>query len=393
MSTQSSLAAKKTISQLYYITHIDNVPSILEKGIICHDTIIREGIRYTRIYDEEIVSNRKNRESPNGKSLWNFANVYFQATNPMLYRVTREKGVEKIAIIAVRRDILDLEGVFVSDGNAASYNSKIEPVSPSLLSVIADQIATIWWDAVDGKRKSMAECLVPEKIDPEYVQTVFVVNHDVKAEVDQKVGNSRVLVVPMPGLFFEPVRVGILTPNLRVIDGDMFFSRMQTLTISVNCVGRMGKGLASRAKYLFPDVYVYYDDLCRKHRLKLGKPFLYRRDIPLDHELVDEPSRYRGANSDTWFLLFPTKDHWRELADLPGIEKGLKWVVDNYRELSIKSLALPALGCGLGGLDWRRVGPIICKYMSKLNIPVSVYLPTEKKIPDQYIEKEFLLPE
>jgi hypothetical protein len=52
-----------------------------------------------------------------------------------------------------------------------------------------------------------------------------------------------------------------------------------------------------------------------------------------------------------WFLLFPTRRHWREKSDIGGIEKGLQWIRDNYRREGIQSLAIPALGCGLGGLD------------------------------------------
>jgi hypothetical protein len=153
----------------------------------------------------------------------------------------------------------------------------------------------------------------------------------------------------------------------------------------------MGKGLASRAKYLFPDVYVYYNDLCRKKRMELGKPALYRRDKPLAAQLADEPTTLMDTAVGTWFLLFPTKDHWRDDADLPGIKRGLQWVADNYGRLGLKSLALPALGAGLGGLEWKQVGPVICSYMSKLEIPVRVYLPAEKQIPEEYLSKEFLL--
>jgi hypothetical protein len=99
--------------------------------------------------------------------------------------------------------------------------------------------------------------------------------------------------------------------NLQVLEGDMFFSRMQTLTISVNCVGIMGKGLAARAKYLFPDVFVYYNDLCREKRMKLGKPFLYKRDYSLAAQLADEPIEVTESDSGKWFLLFFTKDHWQ----------------------------------------------------------------------------------
>ncbi|TET78476.1 DUF4433 domain-containing protein, partial [candidate division TA06 bacterium] len=58
----------------------------------------------------------------------------------------------------------------------------------------------------------------------------------------------------------------------------------------------------------------------------------------------------------------------------------------------IKSIALPALGCGLGRLEWRAVGPLMCKSLSGLDIPVQIYLPAEKEIPDELLSKDFLLP-
>jgi hypothetical protein len=387
------MATTRTISviQLYYITHRDNVPSILEKGILCHSAIVTQKVKHTQIYDEQIVSNRQSRICPDGRSLWSFANLYFQPSNPMLYRVTHQRPVEEIAVIAVRGDVVDGEGVFISDGNAASLNSKVEPVTDTELKVILKQIRTVWWDAIDGKRKSMAECLVPEHISPDHLEAIYTPSHEAADEIRQSIGSSKLPVIPQPGMFFQPTQIIELTPTLHVLEGDMFFSRTQTLTISVNCVGVMGKGLASRAKYLFPDVFVFYNDLCRKRKMKLGKPFLYRREDSLVDRLADGPGGLSDSNGGTWFLLFPTKDHWRYNADLHGIVNGLKWIVNNEHELKMKSLALPALGCGLGGLDWKEVGPIICKQMSKLSIPVRVYLPTEKEVPKQYLTKQFLL--
>jgi ssDNA thymidine ADP-ribosyltransferase, DarT len=78
------------IKSLYYITHIENLPSILERGIMSHRTIERSGVAYTKIYDGEIVNRRQNKQTPGRGSLWEYANLYFQPRNPMLYRVIHE---------------------------------------------------------------------------------------------------------------------------------------------------------------------------------------------------------------------------------------------------------------------------------------------------------------
>ena len=381
------------IKGLYYITHIDNVASILQRGILSHQRIDEEGIPYTHVYDKGIVANRRSILTPDGRSLWSFANLYFQARNPMLYRVLHEKPPGDIAVLEVQPDILN-HSDFISNGNAAHSVSDILPASEGRKAIpqIRRDTEKEWWKEEDGsKRKIMAECLVPDRVPPDFVRAVYVASYEAANKVKTMVGPSDLHVIPEPRMFFQPFRKIDLTVRLSLVNGDMFFSRMQTVTVSVNCVGVMGKGLASRAKYQFPDVYVVYQDACRSRKLRMGRPFLYKRESSFETDLADEPSTLSNANSETWFLLFATKRDWRERADLGGIEEGLVWLRDNYRSEGIKSLALPALGCGLGWLDWRDVGPLMCKALSALDIPVWIYLPTEKEIPDELLTKDFLL--
>lgn len=379
---------------LYYITHIDNIPSILKLGILSHERIEKEHIKFTPIYDAKIIANRRERQTPDGKSLWNFANLYFQPRNAMLYRVICEKPIDDIVFLAVRPDILNRQDIFISTGNAAHSASEILPATKGqkIINQIRREAEKEYWTEADGsKRKMMAECLVPDIIQTELIQAIYVANHDAATKVKTLLPQSNLPVIPEPMMFFQPFQKKELTQYLSIVEGDMFFSRMHTLTVSVNIVGIMGKGLASRAKYQFPDVYVFYQDLCRKRKLQMGKPFLYKRESSFDYQLADEPSTLSNGNSETWFLLFPTKRHWRENADIDGIEKGLQWLSDNYNKQGIMSLAIPALGCGLGRLDWRDVGPLMCKYLAAFDIPVWIYLPAERKVPDELLTKEFLL--
>lgn len=149
--------------------------------------------------------------------------------------------------------------------------------------------------------------------------------------------------------------------------------------------------MASRAKYQFPDVYVHYQDLCRRGQLRLGQPRLYKREGSFDYELADEPESLTHGNAETWFLLYPTKQHWRQRASLKGIREGLEWLEENYEKEGSKSLAVPALGCGLGGLKWAEVGPVLCQTLARLSIQAMVYLPAEKRVPEKQLTSEFLL--
>lgn len=381
---------------LYYITHVDNLRSILERGILSHEHIEREQIPFTPIYDEEIVVGRRDRKAPNQKSLWSFANLFFQPRNAMLYRVAVvERAKEDIAVLCVRPDILNRRDIFIAIGGAGSPRSPILPRDDGLkaLPKFRKLIDREWWsDVDDSKRLSMAECLVPDSVPSDWITTIYVAKQQTADKLRRDLARfPSVTIISDPYMFFDPEFQYPLTAQLSLVKGDMFFSRFHTLTISVNCVGVMGKGVASRAKYLFPSAYVFYQDLCRRRRLQLGRPYLYKRENSVDVQLADDPLSLRHANRETWYLLFPTKNHWRQRADLKGIQEGMEWLRDNYQKGGIKSLALPALGCGLGWLEWKDVGPVLCQYLVTLNIPVQLYLPTEKDIEKEYLTKEFLL--
>ncbi|GAB4532300.1 MAG: DarT ssDNA thymidine ADP-ribosyltransferase family protein [Anaerolineae bacterium] len=391
------MARKRRIENLYYIAPVENLPSILERGVLSHAEVEKQKIRFVPIYDAQIVASRQQRTTPDGSSLWEFANFYFQARNPMLYRVVHERKSKNIVVLALKPQVLDLAR-FISIGNAASPYSEILPKEEGLRRLLSrevwEMVKSDWWRPEDGsKRIIMSECLVYGSIPADFIHTIYVADHQTAEEVRRLLGPRarQVAVVQDPPLFFRPRRSDKVTASLSWVDGDMFFSHMQTLTVSVNIVGVMGKGLASRAKYQFPDVYVVYQDVCRKKRLVMGKPYLYKREISLDQALSDEPLSPPGNNESKWFLLFPTKRHWRERSDIHDIEKGLQWIRENYLREGIKSLAVPALGCGLGGLEWREVGPLMCRYLSDLEIQVAIYLPQETKIPQEYLTREFLL--
>ena len=389
----------KRFRELYYITHVENVPSILEHGILSHAEIERRRMAHMPLYDRQIVTNRRYRTAPDGRSLWEFANLYFQARNPMLYRVLRENvGREReVVVLGVKRDVLNRPDVFITTGNAASLTSDILPRAEGLArleGILREVNIEFWTDAQGSKRRIMAEVLVPERVPPELVTTIYVQDHIAQEQVRARLeahSAPRVEIVPEPHMFFAPEYERPLTAQLYLVKGDMFFSGMQTLTISVNTVGVMGKGLASRAKYQFPDAYVEYQRVCKSGELVMGRPYLYKREKSLDEEMAEDPATLRVTNRETWFLFFPTKRHWRQKADLEGIAQGLAWLRANYRREGITSLALPALGCGLGQLAWADVGPLMCRTLAELDIPVRVHLPLEGEMPAEQLTREFLL--
>lgn len=385
---------KLDIRNLYYITHVDNLPSILEKGILSHKRIEEEGVQPIRIYNTDIVNRRREKNTPDRKSLWSYANLYFQPRNPMMYRVVHEKGTKDLAVVSVGKKIVQTPGVFITDGNAA--NDPTQFYFPSNgLKMLGQQwkiVQNEWWNNLDGsKRKIMAECLVPNHVGPEFITSIYVADEETRSRLSGTVGYRSMPIIREPKMFFQPNKRDKIGDNISLIDGDMFFSNLQTLTISVNLQGIMGKGLASRAKYQFPDVYVAYQDACRAKRITEIKPYLYKREGSLDEELADFGADLRTPNAVKWFLLFATKRKWRENSRLADIEGGLDWLQHNFQKQGIQSLAMPALGCGLGGLDWKDVGPLMCKYLHGISIPIAIYLPRERTIPQVYLTESHLL--
>ncbi len=157
---------------------------------------------------------------------------------------------------------------------------------------------------------------------------------------------------------------------VKVLVGDLFQSKAQTLVNTVNCVGVMGKGVALEFKKRFPDMYQDYLARCARNEVKLGRPYLYKSLFP------------------PWILVFPTKDHWRSVSRLEDIKRGLEYLLAHYKEWGVTSLAVPPLGCGHGQLEWRVVGPTLYRYLRRLDIPVELYAP--HGTPRAEMQPEFL---
>lgn len=157
---------------------------------------------------------------------------------------------------------------------------------------------------------------------------------------------------------------------IKVLIGNLFESKMQTLVNTVNCVGVMGKGVALEFKKRFPEMYKDYMDRCNAKQVKPGVPYLY--------------SDLFGTS----ILNFPTKDHWRSGSRRDDIVRGLDLFVENYRSWGVTSIAFPPLGCGNGGLEWSLVGPVMYRKLKQVDIPVEIYAPFGT--PKQQLLEEFL---
>lgn len=161
-----------------------------------------------------------------------------------------------------------------------------------------------------------------------------------------------------------------MTIMIKILVGDLFESKCQTLVNTVNTVGIMGKGIALEFKKRFPDMFEDYVKRCAEGKVKLGEPYLYKRLTP------------------PWILNFPTKEHWRSVSNISDIVRGLNYLEHHYKKWGITSIALPPLGCGHGQLEWKIVGPTLYRHMKKLDIPMELYAPLGT--PPEELRPEFL---
>lgn len=152
---------------------------------------------------------------------------------------------------------------------------------------------------------------------------------------------------------------------IRFTKGNLLESGTDAVVNTVNTVGIMGKGIALMFKEAFPANFREYEAACKRGTVRTGEMFVTERPSML------------GAPR--WIINFPTKQHWRGKARLEWIKAGLEDLRRVILERNIRSIALPPLGCGNGGLEWRVVRPLIEKTLSDFrDVDVVVYEPTSE---------------
>ncbi|MCZ8408143.1 macro domain-containing protein [Achromobacter dolens] len=148
--------------------------------------------------------------------------------------------------------------------------------------------------------------------------------------------------------------------SIEVKSGDLLRQEgIDAIVNTVNCVGVMGKGIALQFKQKWPENFEAYRLACSRGEVKLGSMFVYDSG---------------GLVKPNFIVNFPTKGHWKERSRLTNIEAGLHDLVERIRQLQIRSIAIPPLGCGNGGLDWAVVKPLIEDVLTSELPEVTVYL-------------------
>ena len=144
--------------------------------------------------------------------------------------------------------------------------------------------------------------------------------------------------------------------------GDLFAVNVEAVVNTVNCVGVMGRGVALQFKKQYPENFKHYEAACKRGEVVPGKMLVYETNSLLNPRLI---------------INFPTKRHWRGESRIEDIEDGLADLINVIKSYNIKSIAVPPLGCGLGGLEWNEVKPLMeAAFTQFADMEVIIFEPT-----------------
>lgn len=147
--------------------------------------------------------------------------------------------------------------------------------------------------------------------------------------------------------------------------GDLLAEDAEAHVNAVNCVGVMGGGIALQFKNAYPDNFNAYENACKLGEVRPGRMFVFETG---------------NSTSPRYIVNFPTKNHWRDPSRMEDIDAGLNDLKEVVRNKGIKSIAMPALGCGFGGLDWDDVRPRIEEAFSDFkDLNVIIFQPKESQ--------------
>ncbi|MDO4259946.1 MAG: macro domain-containing protein [Actinomycetaceae bacterium] len=148
---------------------------------------------------------------------------------------------------------------------------------------------------------------------------------------------------------------------ITITTGDLLQAQVEAIVNAVNTHGTMSKGLALAFKKAYPQMFHDYHVAAQAGRVTLGKMWVWTNPTDTNPRLI---------------INFPTKGHWRSRSRIEDIQSGLEDLRQVITDRAITSIALPALGCGLGGLDWEEVSPLIISALEDLpDIEVMLYSP------------------
>lgn len=191
------------VIELHCIMPITNMPSVLANGILSYERAAR--LRHASVAMQPVQDRRDQTRVPQGLRLHQYANLYFHARNPMLYKRRGEAG--SLCVLRVSLDVMAISGVVITDSNAASGYARFLHPSQSRLINFDDVLAETWTHPDDPRRyyqhksRKCAEVLVPHRIAPELVRGAYVI--DAATRTRLALSAPRLPITVDPVLFFR----------------------------------------------------------------------------------------------------------------------------------------------------------------------------------------------
>ena len=174
---------RSDVAELYFITHINNMASIMSNGILARNVAMKEKIEFIDISKQGVQDIRSGKNVPGTqRKLHDYANLYFDAHNPMLS--ARRSQNDEICVLRVKNDVLGFKEVIVTDKNAAR-DCWFKPVDEGLPLLNKDRIYAARWiyrnpcDSIEEYKhagEKCAEILIPNQIDSKYIVGAYVAN-------------------------------------------------------------------------------------------------------------------------------------------------------------------------------------------------------------------------
>jgi O-acetyl-ADP-ribose deacetylase (regulator of RNase III) len=159
----------------------------------------------------------------------------------------------------------------------------------------------------------------------------------------------------------------------RIVTGNILEADAQALVNTVNTVGIMGKGIALQFKKAFPAMFDEYVKICKNKKLEPGQMHVFDRGSMFNPRYI---------------INFPTKRHWKGKSKLVDIVAGLDGLVEELRIRHIRSVAIPPLGCGNGGLNWNDVRPLIERALDRVpNVDALIFAPSGAPAPSDIVNR------
>ena len=199
---------RSEVKELHFITHAANLVSICTKGILCHNKAKK--LKPTSIAEPGVQERRESVVIPGAnKKLHDFANLYFNARNPMMFK--RKGSHESLCVLSISHEILDQAGVIITDMNASRDFVRFLELPYGLSQLDKDLIYTQYWnheDPIEKYKRSGAICaevLVPNGMEPRFVEGIYVSCNQTRQSIQALLKNHplNANIVVRPYLFFQ----------------------------------------------------------------------------------------------------------------------------------------------------------------------------------------------